>query len=267
MRARAAALLVVAPLALAACGGGQKKAAGPTLTPVAYVKSAAKNTAQATSEHMTLKASVTVRGQVVTLTGGGDFDNGSHTGTAHLDFDAGGLTGSIDEVVQGTTVFLSSPLLSAVLPAGKTWMKIDLQKSLASKGIDLASALATQDPSQTLAQLERTAHVQPVGDETVDGVATTHYRGAIDLAKVPQASKIQALTNATYGPYDVWIGKDDGLVRRLRTTVSLAPAGAPRETIAFTVGFSDFGKDVSVSVPAASDTFDATNASIKGLGG
>jgi hypothetical protein len=34
-----------------------------------------------------------------------------------------------------------------------------------------------------------------------------------------------------------------------------------------TMNFSDFGKGVIVTVPSASDSFDATSATIKGLGG
>jgi uncharacterized protein YdeI (BOF family) len=266
MRRAALALLVLAPLALAACGGGSKKNAGATeLTPVAYVKQAAHKTAAAASEHMTLKGTVAVQGQVVTVSGGGNFDNASKTGAMHVDFNVGGLTGGIDEIIHGTTIYMKSPLFSAVMPSGKSWMKIDLQRALQSRGIDF-STLGSQDPTTTLAQLQRIGTVTEVGDEDVGGTATTHYRAHIDLAKAQQGARIKALTNATYGPIDVWIGKDDGLVRRLKLVLSVAPNGAAEQTISITTEFSDFGKAVRVALPAASETFDATNASLKGLG-
>lgn len=266
MRRIAIALLLL-PFALAACGGGGKsKSNQAELSPAAYVKSAARKTAQTTSEHVAIKGSASVAGNLITLTGNGDFDNEARQGSMHVDFSAGGLGGSIEEVTSGTTVYLRSPLFTDGLPKGKTWLKVDLQKVGASKGIDL-SALGTQDPEQTLAHLQAIGDVTKIGDESIGGTDTTHYRGRVDLSKVPQAEKIKALADATYGPYDVWIGKDDGYVRRVKLSYTLGAPGAGRQAIALTMDFSDFGKNVTVKTPAAAETFDATNASITGLGG
>jgi hypothetical protein len=257
-------LLLLLVLPLAACGGGSKSGAAPsqaTLTPIAYVKSAATKTAQASSEHATLKGTVTAAGQAVTLSGAGDFDNARHVGFMHLDFAVSGLSGTLDEVLDGTTIYMNSPLFAASLPSGKTWLKLDLQKTAASKGIDF-SALLSQNPAQSLAQLQSSGSVTKVGDEMIDGVSTTHYRGRIDPSK-----KIKSLANAKYAPYDVWIGKDDGYVRRIALAYSLGVAGAKREAIALALGFSDYGKDVTVQVPSDADSYDATNKAIQGLGG
>jgi hypothetical protein len=255
-------LLVLLVLPLAACGGGGKSTATVSnLTPIAYVKSAAAKTAQAPSEHATLRGSVDAAGQAVILSGAGDFDNTHHQGSMHLDFSVAGLSGTLDEVLDGTTIYMNSPLFSASLPQGKTWLKLDLQKAAASKGIDF-SALLSQNPAQSLAQLQSSGSVTKVGDETIDGVSTTHYRGKIDPSK-----KIKALANAKYAPYDVWIGKDDGYVHRIVLSYSLSVPGGKREAIGLTMGFSDYGKDVSVTVPPAADAYDATNKAIQGLGG
>jgi len=263
---RASIALLLVPFALAACGGGGgSKSQQAQLSPVAYVKSSARKTAQTASEHVAITGSATVAGSLVTLTGNGDFDNKARQGSMHVDFSAGGLGGSIEEVTSGSTVYLRSPLLTGGLPTGKTWLKIDLQKVGASKGIDL-SALGTQDPGQTLVHLQALGDVTKLGDESIAGTDTTHYRGRVDLSKVPQAEKVKALANATYGPYDVWIGKDDGYVRRVKLSYVLGQAGA-RQAVALTMDLSDFGKDVTVHTPAAAETFDATNASINGLGG
>jgi hypothetical protein len=172
-----------------------------------------------------------------------------------------GLDVEIDEVLDGTIVYMKSPLFAAALPAGKTWLKLDLAKVGKSQGIDL-SQLMGQDPAQSFAQLQASGQVTKVGDETIDGVDTTHYRGRIDLSKLPQGAKVAALAHAKYGPYDVWIGKDDGYVRRVRSSYTLQ-----QQSIGLTMNFSDFGKDVSVNVPAAAETADATSQSIQGLGG
>jgi hypothetical protein len=262
-----AALLVLLVLPLAACGGGGKSSGVVSnLTPIAYVKSAGVKTAKAPSEHSTVNASVNVAGQAVTVSGAGDFDNTSHQGSMHADFSVSGLSGTIDEVLDGTTIYMKSPLFADGLPKGKTWLKLDLQKALASKGIDF-SALLSQNPAQTLSQLQSSGDVTKVGTETVGGVETTHYSGTIDPSKLPQGSKVAALAGAKYGPYDVWIGNDDGYVHKMAFTYSLKVQGAPREAVTMSMGFSDFGKSVTVTVPTDAESFDATNASIKGLGG
>jgi hypothetical protein len=265
---RAAVLLVLAlPLALAACGGagGKSSSSTPTVTPVASMQAAAKKTAASPSEHMSVKGSVTVAGQSFLVSGNGDFDNTNRGGVLHLDFSAGAIAGTIDEVLSGTTIYLKSPLLAASLPQGKTWFKLDLRKALASRGIDL-STLGAQHPAETLAQLQAVENVKTVGDETVDGTATTHYRARVDLSKLPQGRKLKALAKARYGPYDVWVGKDDGYVHRIRLSFSTGSATA-RQVVALTLSFSDFGKKVTVTMPPAAQVVDATSTMIQGLGG
>jgi hypothetical protein len=258
--------LLVFVLPLAACGGGGSSSNGPTLTPLASVHSAAKKSALAPSEHMVLKGTAAVQGQPVTVSGSGDFDNTKHTGSLHTDVNAGGLATTLDAVVDGTIFYLKSPLFSATLPKGKAWLKLDLEKLGKSQGIDL-SALLSQDPGQSFTQLEASGQVTEVGDETVGGVETTHYRAHIDPSKLPQGAKVQALTKAKYGPYDVWIGKDDGYVRQVKFTYSAVTPGVGRQSSTTTTTFSDFGKQVTVDVPSAAESFDATGTALKGLGG
>jgi hypothetical protein len=251
-------------LPLAACGGTKSSSAPPSnLTPIAYVKSAAAKTAQNPSEHVVLKGSATFGATQVTLDGTGDFDNAKKLGSRHADFAAGGFSGTIDEVLNGTTIYLKSPLLTSNLPKGKTWLKLDLQKAGRAKGIDL-SALTSQSPTKLFSQLQAAGKVTKVGDETINGAATTHYRAQLDVAKLP---KVAALAHATYGPLDIWIGKDDGYVHRLHMAYTIKAANASAQSIVLTVDFSDFGKSVSVSVPPASAAVDGTGQAIPGLGG
>jgi hypothetical protein len=258
------ALLALLVLPLAACGGGGKSSApSQNMTPVAYVKTAGAKTARATSEHLVLKGSVTVGTTMVTVDGTGDFDTAKKLGTMHADFSAGGLSGTIDEVLNGTTIYLQSPLFTSNLPKGKTWLKLDLKKAGQSRGIDF-SALLSQSPASFLSQLEAAGNVTNVGGETINGAATTHYRAHIDLAKLPQGKKIAAFAHATYRPLDIWIGQDDGYVHRMHVEIKVAK---PAQSMAMTMDLSDFGKSVSVSGPSAAETVDGTGQAITGLGG
>jgi hypothetical protein len=245
------------PLAAAACGGGKSasstKAALPD-DPLAAVKGAARKTSQSGSEHVKLSGHVVTSGQTVTFTGGGDFDAETHLGAMKVDVSVGGINTTIDEVSQGTIVYLKSELLGAMLPAGKTWVKLDLAKSAKSAGVDVSSFLS-QDPTQPLAQLQGLRDVKKVGTAQIDGAAMTHYRARIDL------SKLKAGATAGRGRYDVWIG-DDGYVHRVKAIVTATGA-----TSTVTSDLSAFGDDVNVTVPSARETFDGSNSMIPGLGG
>lgn len=267
MRRAALLLVLAAPLALAACGSGHK-AAGPQqmhLDPAAYVRHAAHKTAAATSEHMAMTGTATAVGMKITLRGSGDFDNAKQLGSMHASFSAGGLDGSIDEILSGTDIYLRSPLFTSQLPAGKTWMKLDLQKFGKSQGLDF-SALMSQSPTQALQRLEASGTVTRVGTETIDGTATTHFRVEnVDLSKIPAGTKIEALTHAKYGPFDVWIGDRDGYVYRETFSVSYSTGGQDG-SMSTTMDFSRFGEPVHVTVPPSAKTLDATTAAMGGLG-
>lgn len=265
----AVALSLVALPLVAGCGGsksssttgGEMTAAGVSAT----VQSAVRKTVQAGSEHLAITAAVSSTGQSVTLSGSGDFDSKLHRGTLHANVSFHGVETSIDEVLDGTTAYARSPLLTALLPAGKTWLKIDLTAAGQALGID-TSVLAAQDPAVALEQLKALQGAHEVGSATVGGVATTRYRGTIDVSKLPAGSAgVLGQAGATLGPADVWVG-DDGYVHRARLTTTTTSSGRTSKTVVMTT-LSQFGESVQVSVPAASETVDASKVSIPGLGG
>ncbi|MHB8468208.1 MAG: LppX_LprAFG lipoprotein [Gaiellaceae bacterium] len=252
---RAVLLLLALPFAATACGGMHNGSA-VKLTPVAYVHSAAARTAAAPSEHVTLKLTGNTAGQTFTFDGTGDFDTASKLGDLTLTLHAGPVATTIETVLSGTSSYVKSPLLSGKLPGGKTWLAVDLQSALAKQGIDF-SQLSSSNPVQTLAQLQAIGDVTAIGTEQLGGVQTTHYRGHIDLAKLPLAAKIPALKSATFGPYDVWIGKDDGYVRKFSTTYSVAVGGQSAD-FSLEEQLSNFGETVNVTVPPAADVYTPT---------
>jgi len=244
--------LVVLPLALAACGGGSKHTTS-NATPLSAVENGALKTVQAGSEHLSVRATANAGGQQIVVTGNGVFDTKRHLGSLHVDLNAGAITAALDEVLDGTILYVKSPLLAAAVPKGKTWLKVDLKKAGKAGGVDL-SQLTAQDPAQALNYLRSLKSAAKVGTEQIGGVSTTHYSAQVDVSKLSPAAAAQVGA----GTYDVWVG-DDGYVHRVRLVTT---AGAK---VSATSDLSDFGAAVTVTVPSAAQSY-ATNK-IPGLGG
>jgi hypothetical protein len=258
MRRFAVALPFIAvPLAAAACGGGKSAStttASSVADPLVAVKDAARKTVAAGSEHAKLAGRVVASGQAISFTGSGDFDTSRHLGSMTVDVSVAGVDTTVDEVSNGTVIYVKSSLIGAMLPAGKTWVKIDVAKTAAAQSATISSLLS-QDPAHALTQLQSLKSVTVVGEARLDGAATTHYRGRLDL------STLTGTTMTGTGRYDVWIG-DDGYVHRVKAIVA---KGGTTSTVS--ADLSAFGDDVTVAVPAAGETFDGTNSTIPGLGG
>ena len=261
--------VLILPLVAAACGSSKSGSSNTPTTSAGAVLSiaaAVAKTAKAGSEHVAISATTTAAGQHVTLTGSGDFDSAKSQGKLTTTVDLTGVKTQLNEVLTGKTVYISSQLFSSFLPAGKSWLKIDLSSAGKALGIQ-SSVLGAQDPGQALAQLQALTGVQKIGTATIAGVSTTHYRGKIDTSKLPSGvSSALSTTGASVGPYEVWVG-DDGYVHRVRlTTTASSGTGNVGKTV-LTMTLSQFGESVSVSVPSASETVDASKLSIPGLSG
>ena len=226
---RIALAFVVLPLALAACGANEARVVQQQLTPTASVQQAAKKTAAATSAHLTFDGSGMLNGERETLTGSADFDIANGRGSFHADVPE---YGAVDLVLDGNTAYVRAPFLKVFLPAGKTWLKLNgkMRRALPNS--------VPQDPRQALARLKKLADVRKVGEEEIDGVTTTRYHGVA----------------RGQGTFDVWIGNDDGYLRR----VSAEGSGRGEADGNVVITLSDFGEPVTVTPPPDSETADAS---------
>ena len=225
-------------LSLAGCGGSSNQAV--TGDPVA---AAADATMKQSSEQVGLQAKLDVAGQSVKLGGNGAFSNAGDKGNLHLVVSIGSIgPGALDEVFDGKTVWLRSPLLTSTL-RGKHWIKLDLTKPAQVLGFDL-NALAGQAPSSALEKLKLDGTVTKVGSDTLDGVETTHYRKEL---------------SGQYRSADAWVD-DQGLVRRLKLDyeAKVDPTSKQGAHTVLTMDFSDFGTAVKVQPPAAADVVDSS---------
>ena len=231
--------MIVLLLTLAGCGGSSSK---ETVSgdPVA---AAAGTTAKQPSEKVGLAAKLDVAGQSVKLAGVGAFRNSSDEGQLHLVVSIGSFgPGKLDEVFDGKTVWLRSPLLTSTL-RGKHWIKLDLTKPAKVLGFDL-NALAGQAPSSALAKLKLGGKVTKVGTDSIGGVETTHYRKEL---------------SGQYRSADAWVD-DKGLVRRLKLDydAKVDPSSKEGAHTVLTMDLYDFGTAVSATPPSAADVVDSS---------
>ena len=146
----------------------------------------------------------------------------------------------IDAVQDGTVFYMRFPALASELPAGKSWVRMDLAKAGRAQGFDFAGLenLTSNDPRKMLDVLRAASdEIETVGSEDLDGVSTTHYRAQVDLAEYAKLGLAKGADTKSMlddvlkqsglasMPVDVWLD-DAGLVRKVEMTFSGAPPGS-----------------------------------------
>jgi hypothetical protein len=125
------------------------------------------------------------------------------------------------------------------------------------------------DPTTFLKTLKSVSHsVTNLGDATIRGTKTTHYRATVDLEKAAKLRGVRpgaldqykAALGSTILPEDVYLD-DQGRTRRVSLTITPKSGSAAAESLkseAVSVDFYDFGNaDTSgITAPPASETVD-----------
>lgn len=257
-RPAALTALCITTAALAAgCGGG----GALSLDPVA---SAADKTVNAGAAKVTLTMTFTGQGQTITMPGSGVAD--LKTGDADITIDVSKLTAQagnqatgsqMEEISKGGIVYLKIPFKG--LPHGKQWVKIDPQQVEKAMGLGSLAQQANDSPGNLVGVLKNAVDEQKLGQETVDGVQTTHYKTTIDTAKLVQAGAAKAqpwmksmLKDTPKSMnFDVWVDSSS-LIRRMTFDMGYGKASG-----SMTMDFSDFGTPIDVQAPPPDQVVDA----------
>ena len=226
----------------------------------------------------------------LTATGTGSINARERTGSVVFVMNAGndpdlkkalgGSTLRLEELVDGTTVYVKlPPAIASKLPGGRPWIKVDLAKASGIPGFSsLANNPVSSDPSQFLSYLRATSGtVSKQGSAVVNGIQTTHYHATINLDRVPDAlpsasragakqavSSIEQLTGLRQLPVDAWIDGND-LIRRMRLSFDESLAPSVKLNIAITMDFVKYGPQPTPTFPSADQVSDAS--SLSGVGG
>ncbi len=258
-----AALLALVPLA--GCGADD-------INPNALAE-AAEATRKQGGVHMTMTGTVESQGQKVPLEMEGDADLKSLR--MHAKVKPGGGVPEMEQVMIGTVMYMKMEGLEQAL--GAEWVKVDLAAVGEDLGVDFEQLmqLSSGSPAQQLDYLRAIADLEKVGEEDVDGVGTTHYKGVFDMRKypdaVPEAEREQArksieklieLSGDATMPMEVWVD-DDSLVRRQKFAMSQKkPVDMKMD---MDIRYSDFGKQVDIEAPKGAK--DVTELAKQGASG
>ena len=230
---------VLLVLALAALAGGLAGCGAAVKSTVDPVADAATKSQQAGGFKSTIAITLASDGKQYTMTAHGTF--GQQQGELDMDLSSllrqSGMTSGLDGNLRALyltengdpVMYLKLGLLSAMIPGGKPWVKLDLAKAGKAAGVDLSQLMggAGQSPTDSLQLLRSQGDFSQVGTETVGGVSTSHYHGTIDLAKAATArgasadliKRLRDLGAPAEYPADVWID-DSGYIRRFGRVTS-----------------------------------------------
>jgi hypothetical protein len=283
----APALLACAGLVGATLSGCGSSGVASAVDPVAQ---AAEATTHADGAQLALRASVELpaAGAPLTIAGHGEINLKEREGELFMSI--GGLPASIaqklpsgglamTELLTKDTIYIGSPAFASKLPHGAKWLKVDLAKAAAGLGLEPQALTSGQtDPGQYLQYLKASGgHVQKLGGETVRGVATTRYRGSIDLHRAAEllpakdraasraaAEKAIAQLGTASLPIEVWIDSRH-MVRKLQLSLSSSVSGQHVGTKIEEELFG-FGPTPGVNPPASDEVLELPDSSLASPG-
>lgn len=278
------AAAVVMAAGLTACGGnsggtdkgsgsGDNEGLSPAQVAITELQQASKSTEKAESAKVEGdQTQGTPQGEISTKTEGS------------IDWSGGGTTAEMTVTQQGSGAS-GLPTSGRPMPArytedamfvnlgdqfastagkGKHWMKYDYDKLAEQSGPSgalIKDQMQNNNPARSVDLLLASGKVKKVGSETVKGKKTDHYSGTIEVAELARMQsknlseeELDQLSDQLKQQgfktekVDVWIDGEDLLVKKQER------ATGKNGDLNSTVFYSDYGTDVSIEEPAASDT-------------
>ncbi|MEU6578039.1 hypothetical protein [Streptomyces sp. NPDC046805] len=140
---------------------------------------------------------------------------------------------------------------------GKEWMKIDGSAVFGEKGAQAMATGGGASPVDSMKYLRYADHATDLGEQTVDGQRTSHYRAVIKASQMGKFKDALSDKKGAFGSLagpdgsmtvDIWLnGKD--LPVRLKEDVGIGTV---------TMDFEKFGRTAAVAAPPAAQTGDLT---------
>ncbi|WP_322767011.1 LppX_LprAFG lipoprotein [Frankia sp. Cr1] len=240
-----------------------RTSAVPTPLESAYTTTIARKTARIHFTYGATLVSVSGRKQTISTTGTGTVDFAHSTSQTVREVEGGGRS----EVRIIGPDFYQRSVAAGDAPSSSRWTRVVPGGGTGGSATSQPSASSPpavqpgvgDDAALRLGFLSGAATpVTTVGEESIDGVQTIHYKLPVNLETASQRGNISAATVDYYKgilgtvlqPTEAWIDAD-GLIRQLRITVTSAASDgpAPHTEIIRTVTYSDFGLPLNITAP------------------
>jgi len=270
LNGRSAAVLGALLVAAASAGiaiatqGGSGRSGTATLTPLTQ---AAYVTTQAPGFKFELTMTGSVGGRSFTFGGEGSIDERDLEGTISMQIEGETLT----EIIKNPYVYIHVPSsASTAVTGGARWLEADIDTYGEALGAGSPLGADTTEPRQLLSFLKAAGQVRRLGEQSVRGVATTHYHALVDFSRYASrvapsrrhateryADELERITGSSSLPIDVWVDARQR-VRRVSTRLQICtPQGPLAESM--TMNLYGYGRQPAVLAPAASEVTDITS--------
>ncbi|MFE6779888.1 hypothetical protein [Streptomyces sp. NPDC057702] len=265
---------------LTACGSesGDKRDAKKTnsseeAAPAKNAIAALQLASQSTNKQHSAKVdgNTTMAGATSEMSGGMDWSNGmrasmtiTQSGGAAEQAGASGQKREARYTPDAMYMNLGDEFAKTPQAGGKHWVKYDyatLAEKAGPSGKFLKDQMQNTDPARAVQVLIATGKVREVGKEDVRGTKATHYTGVVNVSELAQMqsedlskqdlSDLQEQLQQSgmeTETIDLWIDGDNLLVKKREQ------ADSSQGKFDATVFYSDYGTQVSVEEPPASDT-------------
>lgn len=195
--------------------------------------------------------------RAIRAAGGGVFNEKTHRSRISLHF-ANPLTGEqmhLVEIDDGDDKYEGGSVVEDALPPGKAWVRT-------SKSEESTEDETPLDMEDSMALLDDSGRVQLLGRVTIDGKATCHYRGEVQIGdlvallrekgKDTEADAYESIegTSPVQISAEAWVDSKSHMLRRMRFVMPMpGENGAPPTTVDMRMDFFDFGAEPVIQVP------------------
>ncbi|MCA9847683.1 MAG: hypothetical protein KC461_05155 [Dehalococcoidia bacterium] len=225
-----------------------------------------------------VRASADLAGLVASMAAGlgGEGSDGASDGIGAMLGMLG--AGDLEVVLDGTTAYVSNPLLAFLAPqtGGTSWVSVDLSQGFGEGmpgGDALAPAALLQSPSNILPLLTQVTDVTHAGSEKVRTVDTTRWDATLNAEDLQQLVEAQAAAGAITAehldalraytqslsdrvsdiPVSLWIDGDNNLRRITLTATGTDEATGEEATASVNLEFFSYDGNVEVTLPDPAD--------------
>ena len=246
---------------------------GDSENPVSPIARAAERTAAYPGARFSFEgwAAYPELGAEMTMSGGGEFNGEEDRARVSVDASMSGAPVALPDlsttvVMDGLTMYMSSPAFGSQLPDGASWIKVSPGEEM-----EEAAALGQGNPADELDALRAvSSDITEVGPERVRGVVTTHYEGTLDHQLHADLLREEGLDEAadeieevaeetgSMTPVDVWVDAKHRIRRLDMATGMPSEPQLGSAEMHMTMEIYDFGIKPRIDLPAAGDVFDAS---------